>query len=177
MYIALYARVSSEKQDTENSISAQLNELRRHAEMNGHIIVAEFTDEAETGKTDRRPGFQKMIAAAKSPDCEFEEIHVWKLSRFSRNREDSILYKSLLRKHGVKVVSINESFDDSASGALTEGMFELIDEFYSRNLADDVTRGMREVAVPRLLGWITPTVWLQTGQSERRRTGEITARD
>jgi DNA invertase Pin-like site-specific DNA recombinase len=71
---------------------------------------------------------------------------VWKLSRFARNREDSIIYKSLLRKQGVQVISINEPVDDSAAGKLLEGMIEVIDEFYSRNLAEDVLRGMKENA-------------------------------
>ncbi len=146
MKVALYARVSSDKQDVDASIGAQINELRRYAANNGHIVVSEFIDEAETGTSDRRPGFQSMIAAAKSPARTFDAILVWKLSRFSRSRADSILYKRLLRKHGVRVVSINEHFDDSPSGMLTESMFEAMDEFYSRNLAQEVTRGMREVA-------------------------------
>jgi site-specific DNA recombinase len=47
-----------------------------------------------------------MIAAARQKISPFEAILVWKLSRFARNREDSIIYKSLLRKHGIQVISI-----------------------------------------------------------------------
>src|SRR5205085_4176615 len=71
---------------------------------------------------------------------------VWKLSRFARNREDSILYKSLLRKQGVQVVSLSEPVDESPAGKLLEGVIEVIDEFYSANLAQDALRGMRENA-------------------------------
>ena len=45
---------------------------------------------------------QEMIALAKQKPKPFEVILVWKLSRFARNREDSILYKSLLRKRGIQ---------------------------------------------------------------------------
>ncbi len=69
---------------------------------------------------------------------------VWKLSRFARNREDSIIYKSLLRKRGISVISINEQIDNTAAGKLLEGMIEVIDEFYSANLSQDTMRGMRE---------------------------------
>ena len=69
-----------------------------------------------------------------------------KLSRFASNREDSIIYKSLLRKQGIQVISINEPVEDTPSGRLLEGVIEVIDEFYSSNLAQDVTRGMRENA-------------------------------
>ena len=97
-------------------------------------------------RTADRPKFQEMISAAKQKQAPFNTILVWKLSRFARNREDSIIYKKLLRKHGVEVVSINEQIDDSPSGKLLEGIIEVIDEFYSANLSHDTIRGMKENA-------------------------------
>ena len=146
MKVALYARVSSERQDVDLSISAQLRALREYAEKNSHVIVREFVDEAESGRCANRPAFKEMIALAKLKNPPFEAILVWKLSRFARNREDSIIYKSLLRKQGIQVISINEPVEDTPSGRLLEGVIEVIDEFYSSNLAQDVTRGMRENA-------------------------------
>ncbi len=63
MKAALYARVSSEKQDVDLSISAQLKALREYAARNGHEVVKEYVDEAESGKTTARPSFREMIAA------------------------------------------------------------------------------------------------------------------
>ncbi len=65
MKVALYARVSSEKQDVDLSISAQLKSLRDYAARNGYNIVREFIDEAESGKTTARPAFREMISAAR----------------------------------------------------------------------------------------------------------------
>ena len=146
MKIAIYARVSSERQDVDLSISSQLKALRDYASHNGHISVKEYVDEAESGRSIDRPGFKQMIVTARQKPLQFEAILVWKLSRFACNREDSIIYKSLLRKHGVQVISINEPVEDTPSGRLLEGIIEVIDEFYSANLAQDVTRGMRETA-------------------------------
>jgi len=146
MRVAIYARVSSEKQDIDLSISAQLKALREYAQRNSHIIVKEYVDEAESGRSIDRPGFKQMIATARQKPAPFEAILVWKLSRFARNREDSIIYKSLLRKQGVQVISINEPLGNTPSGRLLEGIIEVIDEFYSANLSQDVTRGMRESA-------------------------------
>ena len=103
-------------------------------------------DEAESGRSIDRPGFKQMIAAARQKPASFETILVWKLSRFARNREDSIIYKSLLGKQGIQLVSINEPVEDTPSGRLLEGIIEVIDEFYSANLSQDVVRGMRETA-------------------------------
>jgi DNA invertase Pin-like site-specific DNA recombinase len=56
------------------------------------------------------------------------------------------IYKSLLRKYGISVISMNEQVDESPAGMLLEGMIEVIDEFYSTNLAQDTLRGMKENA-------------------------------
>ena len=147
MKTALYARVSSDRQDVDLSISAQLRALRAYAEKNGHQVVKEYVDEAETGRTTRRPVFQQMVRDARvSSGKAFEGILVWKLSRFARNREDSIAYKALLRKHNVKVVSITEPFEETPTGRLLEAIVESLDEFYSANLGQEIHRGMRESA-------------------------------
>lgn len=145
MKVVLYARVSSEKQDVDLSISAQLKALREYAERNGHVIVREFVDEAESGRSiSKRPAFREMVSLAKSPLKAFDAILIWKYSRFARNRADSIVYKTILRKQGVQVISITEPADNSPTGRLMEAIIEDLDEFYSDNLGEEVTRGMRE---------------------------------
>ncbi|GAI25961.1 unnamed protein product, partial [marine sediment metagenome] len=117
-----------------------------YALRNGHEVVKEYIDEAESGRSIDRPAFKEMIATVHQKSSSFQAIFVWKLSRFARNREDSIVYKSLLRKHGVQLISINEPLEDTPAGKLLEGVIEVIDEFYSNNLAQDVIRGQRENA-------------------------------
>jgi len=146
MRVALYARVSSEKQDVDLSISAQLKALRDYAARNGHEVAREFVDEAESGKTTARPAFREMISTARRSQKPFDLILVWKYSRFARSREDSIVFKTMLRKNGVRVVSISEPAEDTPTGKLLEAMIESLDEFYSANLGEEVTRGMRESA-------------------------------
>ncbi|MCX5666840.1 MAG: recombinase family protein [Candidatus Omnitrophica bacterium] len=147
MNVVLYARVSSEKQaENDLSIASQLKALRNYAGKNGWTIYKEFVDEAESARSANRPAFQEMIAYAKKKTKPFDGILIWKHSRFARNREDAIIYKSLLRKLGVSVISMNEPVDDSPAGKLLEGIIEVIDEFYSLNLAEDTVRGLRENA-------------------------------
>jgi site-specific DNA recombinase len=146
MKAAIYARVSSDRQDVDLSISAQLKALREYAARNEYVIVKEYVDEAESGKTTNRPQFWEMIAQARRIPKLFDVILVWKYSRFARNREDSIVFKTMLRKAGVQVISINEPLEDTPTGRLLEAMIESLDEFYSANLGEEVTRGMRESA-------------------------------
>ena len=144
--VAIYARVSSDKQDTDLSLSAQLRAMKDFAGRNGYEVAREFVDEAESGRTAARPAFKEMLALAKTKQPPFAAILVWKLNRFARSRADSITYKTLLRNKGIDVISINEPLDDSPTGRLLEGVIESIDEFYSSNMGQDIRRGMRENA-------------------------------
>ena len=152
--VALYARVSSDKQDVDLSVAAQLRALRDHAAKNGYVVVAEYIDEAESGRLATRPQFREMIDEATGPKAPFREILVWKFSRFTRKREHAVAFKSMLRRKGVRVVSITEHADDSPTGKLMEAIIESVDEFYSENLGQEVLRGMRESASRGF--WVSP---------------------
>ena len=143
---ALYARVSSDRQDVDLSVAAQLRALRDYADKNGYLVAREYVDEAESGRIADRPEFRKMIDEAAKTKAPFKEILVWKFSRFTRKREHAVAFKSMLRRKGVRVVSITEHADDTPTGKLMEAIIESVDEFYSENLAQEVTRGMRESA-------------------------------
>ena len=171
---ALYARVSSERQDVDLSVAAQMRALREYAEKNGYLVVREYVDEAESGKIADRPQFSEMIHEAEKPEAPFHEILVWKFSRFTRKREHAVAFKSMLRRKGVRVVSITEHADDTPTGKLMEAIIESVDEFYSENLAQEVVRGMREAASRGF--WMTTyapygyrRVYVQDGAKKRPR--------
>ena len=113
---ALYARVSSDRQDVDLSVAAQLRALHDYAERNGYVIVTEYVDEAESGRIANRPQFRKMLDDASGATAPFEEILVWKFSRFTRKREHAVAFKSMLRRRGIRVTSITEHADDSPTG-------------------------------------------------------------
>ena len=146
MKAAIYVRVSSESQDVDLSISAQLRTVRDYANRNGYEIVREYVDEAESGRSASRPRFKEMMAVGRLKNPPFQAILVWKFNRFSRSRIDSVIHKTLLKNKGIRVISINEPLDEGPSGQLLEGIIESIDEFYSLNLGQDIKRGLRENA-------------------------------
>ena len=128
------------------SVSAQLRALKDYARANGYSVAREYVDEAESGRVADRPQFREMIEEGSKPKAPFDVILVWKFSRFTRKREHAVAFKSMLRRKGIRVVSITEQAEDNATGRLLEGIIESVDEFYSENLAQDVVRGMREAA-------------------------------
>ena len=157
---ALYARVSSDRQDVDLSVSAQMRALRDYADKNDYKVVREYVDEAESGRVMNRPEFRRMIDEAKKTKAPFNEILVWKFSRFTRKREHAVALKSMLRRQGVRVVSITEQAEDNPTGRLLEGIIESVDEFYSENLGQEVVRGMREAASRGF--WVAPMAPLAT---------------
>lgn len=143
---AAYLRVSTERQD-EYSLDSQLKLIRDFAAKNDYIVPDEFVfvDDGISGRTAaKRPEFRRMIAWAKEKDHPFETILVWKFSRFARNQEESIVYKSMLSRSGVDVVSISEPLAEGPFGSLIERILEWMDEFYSIRLSGEVKRGMAE---------------------------------
>ena len=71
---ALYARVSSDRQDVDLSVSAQLRALRDYADKNGYRVARTYVDEAESGHIADRPEFRKMIDEAAKSNAPFREI-------------------------------------------------------------------------------------------------------
>ncbi len=72
--VALYARVSSDRQDVDLSVAAQLRALRDYAAKNDYMVVREYVDEAESGRIADRPQFRKMLDEVTKPQAPFREI-------------------------------------------------------------------------------------------------------
>ena len=100
---ALYARVSSDRQDVDLSVSAQLRALKDYAKANGYLVAREYVDEAESRRLADRPQFREMIEEGSRPNAAFQVILVWKFSRFTRKREHAVAFKSMLLAQGVQV--------------------------------------------------------------------------
>lgn len=145
---AAYIRVSTDDQ-VEYSPDSQRKAILSFAKRNGYYVPEEyiFADEGISGRSTKRPAFQRMIGIAKQKPKPFDVILVWKFSRFARNREDSIVYKSMLRKQcDIDVISISEQLGEDKTSILIEALLEAMDEYYSINLAEEVVRGMSEKA-------------------------------
>lgn len=159
---ALYIRVSTDSQ-LEFSPDAQKRALLEYANINNMSIdpIHIYIDEGISGMDAKnRPAFQTMIATAKKKPAPFDVILVHKFDRFARSREDSVVYKSLLRKEcNINVTSITEQLEDDKFSVILEAMLEAMAEYYSLNLAEEVTKGMTEKArrggfqASRMLGY------------------------
>lgn len=144
--VALYMRYSSDRQ-SEQSIEGQLRDCRAYCKLMGYRIVAIYVDRAVTARKDseKRIAFQQMISDSDKHPWDF--VLVWKLDRFARNRADSAMYKFRLKKNGVRVISATERISENPEGIILEAVLEGMAEFYSAELSQKITRGMRESAL------------------------------
>ena len=143
---AAYIRVSTDNQ-TELSPDSQIKTIKQYAKQHGFIVPKEyiFRDDGISGRhADKRPEFVRMVATAKQKPAPFSAVLLWKFSRFARNQEESIFYKSMLRKNNIEVISVSEPVVDGPFGTLIERIIEWSDEYYSIRLSGEVKRGMTE---------------------------------
>lgn len=144
--VALYLRYSSSGQ-SDQSIEGQLRDCRAFCRANHYRIVAIYIDRATTARKDVEKRIHLMEMIADSAKQRWDYVVVWKLDRFSRNRNDSAIMKMRLRKNGVKVLSATEHLSDNPESILLESVLEGMAEFFSAELSQKVTRGMRESAL------------------------------
>lgn len=144
--VTLYLRYSSSGQ-SDQSIEGQLRDCRAFCKANHYRIVAIYIDRATTARKDVEKRIHLMEMIADSAKQNWDYVVVWKLDRFSRNRNDSAIMKMRLRKNGVKVLSATEHLSDNPESILLESVLEGMAEFFSAELSQKVTRGMRESAL------------------------------
>ena len=139
-----YARYSSDGQRDE-SIDAQVRAITSFAEREGYALIQVYADRGISGTSSDRPEFQQMIEDAQNSD--FQVVIVHKLDRFARNRADSAIYRNVLEKQGVRLISVLENFDNSPESIILQSVIEGYNEYYSRNLAREVMKGLKENAL------------------------------
>ena len=143
-----YQRVSTEEQAAKGgqregfSIPAQRQANQRKADEIGATIVEEFVDPGYSGRTLKRPDLQRMLKYIKTHQVTYCIVH--KLDRLARDRLVDLEIQRVLIEAGVTLVSVTESIDETPSGTLVHGVMSAIAEFYSKNLAAEVTKGLTQ---------------------------------
>lgn len=145
-----YLRVSTKDQASRGgeaegfSIPAQREACLRKAESMGAVVVAEFVDAGESARSANRPELKNMLAFV--AEHKVAHVIVHKVDRLARNRADDVEITVQLTAAGAQLVSCTENIDETPSGMLLHGIMSSIAEFYSRNLAAESKKGMRQKA-------------------------------
>jgi site-specific DNA recombinase len=146
----IYLRVSTKEQAEKGgevegySIPAQREACKRKAVSLGAFVAEEFVDRGESARSARRPELQKMLAYVKENPTSYVIVH--KVDRLARDRVDDVQITLALRTAGASLISCSENIDETPSGMLLHAIMSGIAEFYSRNLASEVNKGLIQKA-------------------------------
>lgn len=139
----IYARFSSHNQ-REESIEQQVAEATLWAAQHDYQIARVYEDHAISGRSDKRPDFQRMLRDAERG--QFGVVIAYKSNRIARNMLHALQYEAKLEAFGVKTFYVKEEFGDTAAGRFALRTMMNVNQFYSENLAEDVKRGMMQNA-------------------------------
>ena len=140
MRCAIYARVSTDGQTTEN----QLRELRAAVERNGWLIVGEYVDHGISGAKGRRvrPQFDALLRAVARR--EFDVVAAWSVDRLGRSLQDLVGFLSDLQAKKVDLYLHQQALDTSTpSGKAMFGMLSVFAEFEADLIRMRTREGMR----------------------------------
>jgi DNA invertase Pin-like site-specific DNA recombinase len=137
--VAIYARVSTNKQETEN----QLIELRRYVEARGWPVFKEYVDDAVSTRKEmaKRPQLVEMMKAAHAR--KIGAVIVWRFDRFARSMRELITALDSFREMDVAFISQHEGIDTTtAQGRMVFGMIAAIAEFERELIKERIHLGL-----------------------------------
>ena len=150
----IYARYSSSLQ-REESIDAQVRSCREYCKRKGYLVIDIYVDQAKSAKSiNKRFAYQQMLKDATQD--KFDVIIFHKIDRNARNELDYFTTKDMLFRAGIGYEYATQNIDNSASGQLTESLMVAVAAGYSRNLAEESKKGLKENALKALFNGGTP---------------------
>ncbi len=168
MRAASYVRVSTGMQVEGFSLDAQRRAIRAHCEAEGWQLVAEYVEEGVSASKESaaaRPEFRRLLADVETGRVDVVVVH--KLDRFSRNLVVTVQSLARLERAGAAFVSLTEHIDmTTPTGRLMLGVFALFAQFYSDNLATEVSKGRAERAAQGLPNGDLPFGYRSAGDAK-----------
>ena len=162
----IYARYSSDMQ-REESVEAQIRACKYYAQQNGIDIIGIYADRAKSGMyhSEKREEFQALLNAA--PRKEYDIVLVHKLNRFGRAGVKALNDRDYLERLGIEIISVTERLENTPEGRLMLYVITGMNEYYSRNLAGEVLKGLRENAYKGITTGGTPALGYNLGADKK----------
>src|SRR3989338_3695726 len=139
MKAVIYARVSTEKQEEQNTIDSQIKELEIIIQQNGDSLIESFIDNGYSGTILARPALDKLRDGAKNQS--FEKIYIHSPDRLSRKYAYQVLILDELKKYSIGVVFKNMKTAETPEDHMLLGMQGVIAEYEKVKIVERTRRG------------------------------------
>lgn len=154
--VAAYTRVSTEDQAREGfSLASQKQRLEAYCEARGWSVARFYVDEGHSGRSVKRPAYQKMM----DESDQWDVLLVIKMDRIHRNSKNFMEMMDALNAEGKEFISMSESLDTStAMGRFVMDIIQRIAQLESEQIGERVYWGMEQKAQDGagVLGFQTP---------------------
>src|SRR3990167_4593031 len=139
--VALYARVSSEKQAQANTIESQIAALESRISVDGYALLHDlkFTDNGYSGSNLVRPALENL--RDKIANGEVDKVYVHSPDRLSRKYAHQIILVEEFQKYGVEIIFLNHQITDSPESNLLLQMQGMIAEYERSKIMERYRRG------------------------------------
>lgn len=138
---ALYARVSTGRQENEQTIESQLDEVKRRIVDDGNTLLPQnvFIDDGWSGELIARPSLDKLRDVAREDG--FEVLYVYDRGRLSRTFAHQELIIEELTDRGIKFISLHDVQADTPEGRVMQAMQGVFHEYERVKIAERMRRG------------------------------------
>src|SRR3954466_7481151 len=157
MRAAIYARVSTERQERQQTIDSQLAALRAWAEAQGHSLVEQhvFRDEGYSGSRLDRPGLDGLRDAVR--DAAIDVVAVLSPGRLARKYAYQVLLLEEFRRAGCEVAFLPRPISDDPNDQLLLQIQGAIAEYERAVLAERFRRGkLQKARAGQWVGGLAP---------------------
>ena len=137
--VALYCRVSTEKQKDEKTIDSQREELVAHCQKNNLLIVDTYSDDGYSGELLARPELDRLRDDAKAKKFEMVLIHA--VDRLGRNHIHAGVVINELQQQGIEVSFLNTPPTDTPEGRLLFDIQSVVAQFEKTKILERTRRG------------------------------------
>lgn len=167
--VALYARVSTARQEQEETIDSQLAEVRQRIEADGAVLTSSktYVDEGYSGSLLERPSLDAMLDAAKNK--EFDVLYIYDLGRLSRQLSHLLIVIEQLEKYDCEIISLHERITGTPEDKFLLQIMGSMHEYERAKIAERFRRGkMYKAKSGKIVGYNPPY-----GYRYRKETGEF----
>jgi len=173
---ALYARVSTARQEQEETIDSQVAEVRQRIDADDAILLDSniYVDEGYSGSLLERPALDAMLDAAKNK--EFDTLYIYDLGRLSRQLSHLLIVIEQLDKHEREVVSLHERITGTPEDKFLLQIMGSMHEYERAKIAERFRRGkMYKAKSGKLVGYNAPYGYIYNKETETFEINEIEA--
>jgi site-specific DNA recombinase len=157
MRIAIYVRVSTQRQAQTQSIEQQIERLRRHIEAQGWQLPEEhvFRDDGYSGASLKRPGLDRLRDRAAL--ASFDKVFITDPDRLARNYVHQVLLIEELQQHGCQVEFLDRPMSQDPHDQLLLQIRGAVAEYERTLIAERTRRGrQRQFRAGKMLPWTRP---------------------